>query len=89
MMVYSIYDRASKSFLSLSLFSNDSVAIRAFSDVVNYTDGLRFHPDDYALYSLTEFFPDRSEDDTPLSFNLMPPVLVAEAKDLLKEVEHE
>lgn len=52
--VYSILDKVSKSWLTVSLFNNDDVAKRAFVDLLN-SSGFNPHKEDYSIYRLASF----------------------------------
>lgn len=90
--VYSILDKVSKSWLTVSLFNNDDVAKRAFIDLLN-SAGFNPHKEDYAIYSLASFDPtvkdlsdgELSDLENPVFYNLRP-TLVFDGFDLKKEI---
>lgn len=88
--LYSILDKVANSWLTVSLFSNDDVAKRAFVDLLN-SAGFNPHKEDYAIYLVSSFNPnvvdlgeDFSDLDNPVDHNFRP-TLVFDGADSKKE----
>lgn len=92
--IYSILDKVSKTWLSVSLFNNDDVAKRAFIDLIS-SPGFSPHKSDYAIYLLSTFNPDVvglgddfSDLVNPVDYNFKP-TLIFDGADLAKEANNE
>lgn len=55
-MVFSILDKKSKVYFQPYFLSNEAIAVREFSKLVNNTDGnIKLFPEDFELYKIGEF----------------------------------